>query len=298
VIAVSRPDGPHQPIGAARQELPVESWTRDIQEWLTAARLIVMTVGRTAGVQWEVEQIRRLGLWPKVILLFPPLSEDELTTRWQEFRGIAFQRGEELPPPVGVPRALAAVVSGDERTTAYIGASRDEYAYRVALERASRALSVVPVAWSLLPPVTANPRGAAATLHGSGGRTPLRPGSPENAEFFVSLKSAVVGPYGSIHLQRMAGTHQVSAHTLVKVGTGPWFPLGDIPGIFSDRRWARALALSILGGGLGLDQFYLGNMWAGIGKLLTLGGLGVWWFIDIVLLLSNIVTDARGRPLR
>ena len=70
-------------MGAAREELPAESWTRNIQEWLAAARLIVLTVGRTEGVQWEVEQIRRLGLWPKVILLFPPVSDDELAIRWR-----------------------------------------------------------------------------------------------------------------------------------------------------------------------------------------------------------------------
>jgi len=96
----------------------------------------------------------------------------------------------------------------------------------------------------------------------------------------------------------MAGRLQVSTRTLVRVGTGPWFPLRDVPGVFSDRTWARALAFSILGGGLGLDQFYLGNVGGGIGKLLTLGGLGVWWLLDVLLLLTHVTTDARGKPLR
>ena len=96
----------------------------------------------------------------------------------------------------------------------------------------------------------------------------------------------------------MAGRLQVSTRTLVRVGAGPWFPLRDVPGVFSDRTWARALAFSILGGGLGLDQFYLGNVGAGIGKLLTLGGLGVWWLLDVLLLLIHVTTDGRGKPLR
>lgn len=42
-----------------------------------------------------------------------------------------------------------------------------------------------------------------------------------------------------------------------------------------------SLLLSIFLGGLGVDRFYIGNVGAGIGKLLTAGGLGVWWLIDI-----------------
>ena len=293
VVAISRPGSAGQPIGAAREELPAESWTHDIQEWLTAARLIVMTVGRTEGVQWEVEQIRRLGLWPKVILLFPPVSDDELAIRWQEFSHVAIRHGRDPTHPAPVAGALAAIVSVDERTTAYLAASRDEWAYRVALEGSSRALSVSPAPWRLLQ-ATSDPAAADAIHHADGGTS----SRPAGTEFFVFLNREVVGPYGSIQLQRMAGRLQVSTRTLVRVGTGPWFPLRDVPGVFSDRTWARALAFSILGGGLGLDQFYLGNVGGGIGKLLTLGGLGVWWLLDVLLLLTHVTTDARGKPLR
>ena len=41
-----------------------------------------------------------------------------------------------------------------------------------------------------------------------------------------------------------------------------------------------ALILSILLGSLGVDRFYIGDTGLGIGKLLTLGGLGVWAFVD------------------
>jgi hypothetical protein len=293
VVAISRPGSAGQPLGAAREELPVESWTRDIQEWLAAARLIVMTVGRTEGVQWEVEQIRRLGLWPKVILLFPPVSDDEVAIRWQEFRHIAIRHGGDPTHPAAVAGALAAIVSSDERTTAYLAASRDEWAYRVALEESVQALSVSPAPLRLLRP-TSDPAAADATHHADYGTS----SGPAGTELFALLNGEVVGPYGSIQLQRMASRRQVSTRTLVRVGTGAWFPLGHVPGIFSDRSWAHALAFSILGGGLGLDQFYLGNAGAGIGKLVTLGGLGVWWVLDVILLLTHVTTDARGKPLR
>lgn len=42
-----------------------------------------------------------------------------------------------------------------------------------------------------------------------------------------------------------------------------------------------SLVLSIVFGCLGVDRFYIGKIGAGVGKLLTAGGLGIWWLIDI-----------------
>lgn len=44
------------------------------------------------------------------------------------------------------------------------------------------------------------------------------------------------------------------------------------------------LIVSIFLGGLGVDRFMLGQTGAGIGKLLTCGGSGVWWLIDLFLI--------------
>lgn len=41
------------------------------------------------------------------------------------------------------------------------------------------------------------------------------------------------------------------------------------------------LMISIFLGGLGVDRFMLGQTGAGIGKLLTSGGCGIWWLIDL-----------------
>ena len=63
------------------------------------------------------------------------------------------------------------------------------------------------------------------------------------------------------------------------------------------RDWLTALLLSIFLGTLGVDRFYMGQTGLGIGKLLTFGGCGVWWLIDVILIATGAAKDARGRLL-
>ncbi len=47
-----------------------------------------------------------------------------------------------------------------------------------------------------------------------------------------------------------------------------------------------SILLSIFIGTLGVDRFYIGDVGLGIGKLLTAGGCGIWWLIDIFLIVD------------
>lgn len=53
------------------------------------------------------------------------------------------------------------------------------------------------------------------------------------------------------------------------------------------KKWIVALLLSILLGVLGIDRFYMGYIGTGILKLITLGGLGIWWLIDLILIATK-----------
>lgn len=54
------------------------------------------------------------------------------------------------------------------------------------------------------------------------------------------------------------------------------------------------LLLCLFLGFLGIHRFYVGRVGSGVAMLLTAGGLGLWWMVDIVLVVTNEFKDADG----
>ncbi len=66
----------------------------------------------------------------------------------------------------------------------------------------------------------------------------------------------------------------------------------------SDKSKLTAGLLAIFLGSLGVHRFYLGYTLLGVVQLLLCGGCGIWQIIDIVLIFTGKLPDAKGRPLK
>jgi len=66
----------------------------------------------------------------------------------------------------------------------------------------------------------------------------------------------------------------------------------------SKRSRGLALVLSVFGGWFGLDRFYVGKISTAIPKLITFGGMGIWWLYDVVLIATGEFRDIDDLPLR
>jgi TM2 domain-containing membrane protein YozV len=65
----------------------------------------------------------------------------------------------------------------------------------------------------------------------------------------------------------------------------------------TDKRILPALLLCFFFGVFGVHRFYVGKVGTGILQLVTFGGLGIWAFIDFILIVVGAFTDKAGNKL-
>jgi hypothetical protein len=75
-------------------------------------------------------------------------------------------------------------------------------------------------------------------------------------------------------------------------------PTGSYSDLPSDKSRGVALALATVLGPFGGHRFYVDKTGTGVLMALTLGGLGLWWIYDLILVASGSFRDAEGRLVR
>jgi TM2 domain-containing membrane protein YozV len=66
----------------------------------------------------------------------------------------------------------------------------------------------------------------------------------------------------------------------------------------SDKGFAATLLLCLFLGTLGIHRFYVGKVGTGILMILTLGGLGFWVLIDLIMIAVGSFKDKEGRYIK
>lgn len=109
-IGLSAPNVDELSLGAAKLEFIAEDWHNVVNDYFDKCRLIVMRVGESAGLVWEIEQIKNKELLNKLViyLQFPGPQDNELIeARFRKF-GFFFTKltGTALPQQIGKNRFL------------------------------------------------------------------------------------------------------------------------------------------------------------------------------------------------
>ena len=67
--------------------------------------------------------------------------------------------------------------------------------------------------------------------------------------------------------------------------------------ITSTTDWLTLFLLTFFVGVLGVHRFYVGKIGTGFLMLLTLGGLGVWFLVDLILVVTGQFTNKDGQKI-
>jgi hypothetical protein len=157
VIAIGRPEDAEPPLGAARRYVRGEAWQDAVLSLMHSAGLIVVGVSKSAGVTWEMEQLRDARLLEKSIFIIPPTRRNsgELA---RHALAVLSPAGEPLrhhePPAtlesVVAARHVAGITLDDGTLRAFVTSRRPsqvefDVAIRLALSNRQDTTSTLPV---------------------------------------------------------------------------------------------------------------------------------------------------------
>jgi hypothetical protein len=136
VLAIGSPRTRHGPIqlGAARDYVDDLNWKQKVTELMQRAAMIVVIVGGTEGLAWEVDAIVRLGLASKLVLLLPPVRLQELDVRWRSLASHAIH--EIAPLQIDFTRARAVFFPKGSGAVIF-GRKRNDWTYEAVLDEAA-----------------------------------------------------------------------------------------------------------------------------------------------------------------
>ena len=114
------------------------SWQQKVEQLMAQASIIVLVVGRTEGLAWELDKIIVSGFTRKLVLLLPPVQVGDLMgdlpARWDTLCTRASEVGLMLPRDIDLRLTRAVVFSAGEPVHAITADKHDDWAYETVLD--------------------------------------------------------------------------------------------------------------------------------------------------------------------
>ena len=123
-VAIGRPEEPLSPLGVARDYVPDAVWQDEVQQRIRDAAIVVLIIGTSQGLAWELSRLRDLAQLHKLILLFP--LADDVVNRWLALFARDQATGFPILPDEVRPQQTLALIYADDLTPIIIEGPRDE----------------------------------------------------------------------------------------------------------------------------------------------------------------------------
>jgi hypothetical protein len=140
VEAVGEPGRRLPPLGATRTYYADDDWQREVAERIASAQLVVLSVGRTPAVAWEVRTIREQGALARAIFVIAPVGAEDRRARLHVLAELLEMDPRLLDHEQPGIEVLAVVVPDGTRPTLITSGVRDDASYDWAMRRAAGVL--------------------------------------------------------------------------------------------------------------------------------------------------------------
>jgi DNA-binding beta-propeller fold protein YncE len=135
VVGLGEPGTRLPPLGAAREFHTEGNWQAAVAYHIDHARLVVMTVGRTASLAWEMNQIKAQGALGRTMFLIPPVPARERAFRQQVLCTVLGLSRDALLWAEASDRQVLLVAPRDRGTPLMIVSDTgDDVSYEEAIE--------------------------------------------------------------------------------------------------------------------------------------------------------------------
>jgi hypothetical protein len=133
VVAVGAPGDRLPPVGAVRGYFADDDWQNAVKHWMSGARFIIIVVGVTDWLRWEIETAMQGNHLSKLLFIFPPDTPSNRARRWRNT--IAPLANEKYPElrDIDVTFARVGYFDGEDTFVLVNDRTKDHVTYEVAL---------------------------------------------------------------------------------------------------------------------------------------------------------------------